>query len=84
MIEAKISLVSLHLAGFKNSGYLAVIFTFGCRRGSDGCPDTLHFQSLSPGDVGSEELSRVGGEWVVFWSVTRLLPLGFRRNSDVF
>lgn len=41
-------------------------------------------KSVSPGDVGSEELSQVGGEWVVFWSVNRLLPLGFRRNSDVF
>lgn len=41
-------------------------------------------KSVSPGDVGSEELSQVGGEWVAFWSVNRLLPLGFRRNSDVF
>lgn len=39
---------------------------------------------VTVGEVGDKELTQVGGEWEVSWSVNHLFPLGFRRNSDVF
>lgn len=35
-------------------------------------------------EVESEELTQVGGEWEVSWSINLLFPLAFHRNSDVF
>lgn len=77
--------VSLHIIRIKNCQHLAIFFLLG----SDGDPNTcprqlLHSNAVSLGEVGSEELSQVGGEWEVSRSVNPLFPLGSHRNSDVF